>query len=322
MRIRVSKDWELPESAVSPERVYRTRSRRDFLRIAGVGMVGTLFGTRGLAAVVGLPDKRNPLYDGTGLKITPYDYVTGYNNFYEFGTDKGDPKVNANQGWKPEPGWTVEIAGLAGNPGKWDVEDLLGKLGGVEQRVYRHRCVEAWSMVVPWDGVPLAKLVAFAQPRSGAGYLKFTSFVDPAHAVGQSGGNLEYPYVEGLTLREATNELAFLATGVYGKPLPNQNGAPWRLVVPWKYGFKGIKSIVKIEFTKDAPVNTWQKMAPDEYGFYANVNPEVDHPRWSQASEQVIGAGFFGGRQPTLAFNGYGKQVAALYQGLDPTRLY
>ena len=199
--------------------------------------------------------------------MTPYNLITSYNNFYEFGTDKDDPKAYANKGWKPEPGWTVEIGGLAGNPGKWDVEDLVAKMGGIEQRVYRHRCVEAWSMVVPWDGFPLAKLVAFGQPKANANFLKFTSFLDPKHAVGQKDENLDYPYVEGLFIPEARNELAFIATGIYGKPLLNQNGAPLRLVVPWKYGFKGIKSIVRIEFTQAAPLNTWRKMAPSEYGF-------------------------------------------------------
>lgn len=322
MLIRSKKDWELPESAVTPEAIYRGRTRRDFLRTAGMGIVGAVLARKLLAATAGLPDQRNPAFDGSGLKITPYNLITSYNNFYEFGTDKDDPAEYANRGWTPEPGWTVELAGLAGNTGKWDVEDLIRKLGGVEQRVYRHRCVEAWSMVVPWDGIPLAKLVAFAQPKAGVRFLKFTSFLDPKHAPGQARKNLEYPYVEGLVLAEAMNELAMLATGIYGKPLPNQNGAPLRLVVPWKYGFKGIKSITRIEFTDQQPLNTWQKMSPDEYGFLANVNPNHDHPRWSQATEEVIGSGFFSKRQTTLMFNGYEKQVAAMYQGMDLDRYF
>jgi len=319
MRIHVPKEWELPESSVTPESTYAARDCRSFLKTAGLGVAGALWLNRkASAATTGLPPVDNPDFLAGALKVTPYDLATSYNNFYEFGTDKSDPKVNANDGWKPEPGWSVEIGGLVANPGKWDVEDLVKKMGGIEQRIYRHRCVEAWSMVIPWDGFPLARLVAFAQPKRETRYLKFTSFVDPKHASGQQQGNLDYPYVEGLVLPEALNPLAFVATGIYGKPLPNQNGAPLRLVTPWKYGFKGIKSIVKIEFTADMPVNTWRKMAGDEYGFFANVNPNVDHPRWSQASEKVIGGGgFFGLRQPTLMLNGYEKQVASIYQGMD-----
>ena len=323
MRIHIPKDWELPEFLATPEAEYRLRSRRSFLKTAGVGALGAfLLGRRGLAATAGFPAKQNPAYDGAGLKLTPYDLATSYNNFYEFGMDKGDPKDNANDGWKPEPGWTVEIGGLAGNPGKWDVEDLVGKMGGIEQRVYRHRCVEAWSMVIPWDGFPLASLVAFAAPKPAARFVKFTSFVDSKHAVGQRSESLNWPYVEALALPEAMNELAFIATGIYGKPLPNQNGAPLRLVTPWKYGFKGIKSIVRIEFLDKPVVNTWHQMAPDEYGFLANVNPKVDHPRWSQASESIIGSGFFSKRQPTLMFNGYEKQVGAMYQGVDLAKYF
>ena len=320
MNIRTPKEWELPESTVTDESIYRLRNRRDFIKTLGVGLAGAAIGTRGLlAATAGFPDKENPLYPASALKPTAYNFITSYNNFYEFGTDKGDPVVYANKGWKTDP-WTVEITGLVRAPAKFSVNDLVAKLGGIEQRVYRHRCVEAWSMVVPWDGFPLAKLVALADPKPEAKYLKFTSFLDPKNAVGQKDSHFGWPYVEGLRLDEATNELAFIATGIYGKAIPNQNGAPLRLVTPWKYGFKGIKSIVKIEFTDRAPYNTWQRLAPNEYGFYANVNPQVDHPRWSQSSERVIGAGIFGGRQPTLMFNGYEKQVAALYKGLDLTQ--
>jgi sulfoxide reductase catalytic subunit YedY len=316
MLIRSKKDWELPESAATAESAYRQHSRRDFLKTVGLGLAGAALGSQqALAATAGFPAKENPAFPATGLKVTPYEFITSYNNFYEFGTDKSDPKPNANRGWKTEP-WTVEISGLARKPGKFDVNELI-KTAGIEQRVYRHRCVEAWSMVVPWDGFPLAKLVALADPLPEAKFLKMTSFLDPKNAPGQSDGNLEYPYVEGLRLDEANHELAFIATGIYGKPIPNQNGAPLRLVTPWKYGFKGGKSLVKFELVAKQPRNTWNIMAPDEYGFYANVNPKVDHPRWSQASERVIGAGVFGGRQPTLLFNGYEKQVAPLYAGMD-----
>jgi sulfoxide reductase catalytic subunit YedY len=312
----------MPESAVTAEGVYRGRTRRDFLRLAGTGIAGSLAsGPLLRAATAGFPARDNPTFAGEGLKVTPFDLATSYNNFYEFGMDKGDPKENANDGWKPEP-WSVEIGAMAGNPGKWDVNDFVTKMGGIEQRVYRHRCVEAWSMVIPWDGFPLAKLVAFAQPKAGARFIQFTSFLDPKHAVGPRDSSFPWPYVEGLAMAEALNPLAFLATGIYGKPLPNQNGAPIRLVTPWKYGFKGIKSIVRIDFAVNPPLNTWRKLAPDEYGFLANVNPHHDHPRWSQASERVIGSGFFASRQKTLMFNGYEEQVAGMYKGVDLDKYY
>jgi sulfoxide reductase catalytic subunit YedY len=319
MHIRVPKDWALPESAVTPERDYELRPRREFIKTLGLGIAGaSLASTDLFSATAGFPTKLNP--DFSGLKPTDYEYITSYNNFYEFGTDKSDPKPNANKGWKTEP-WTVELAGLCRTHTKVDANELVEKVGGIEQRVYRFRCVEAWSMVIPWDGFPLAKLVALADPLPEAKFLKMTSFLDLKSAPGQREKNLDYPYVEGLRLDEATNELAFIATGIYGRPIPNQNGAPLRLVTPWKYGFKGVKSIVKFEFVAKQPVNTWNQMASDEYGFYANVNPMVDHPRWSQASERIIGGGFTA-RQKTLMFNGYEKQVAALYKGMNLTRNY
>jgi sulfoxide reductase catalytic subunit YedY len=322
MLIRSPKDWEISSSSVTPEPLYRLSHRRDFLKTIGLGLAGAAFlSTRSRAATAGFPAKENPDFPASALKPTAYEYITSYNNFYEFGTDKADPKVYANKGWKTDP-WTVEIAGLVNNPFKLEVNDLIPKVGGIEERVYRMRCVEAWSMVIPWDGFPLAKLVALANPKPEAKFVKFTSFKDPKSAVGQKDGNLDYPYIEGLRIDEANNELAFIATGIYGKPIPNQNGAPLRLVTPWKYGFKGIKSIVKIEFVASQPKNTWALMARDEYGFYGNVNPNVDHPRWSQASESVIGGGLLKSRQRTLMFNGYEKQVASLYKGLDLTRNY
>jgi sulfoxide reductase catalytic subunit YedY len=321
MLIRTPKTWELRESAATPEKLYRLSHRRDFLKT--LGLAGAAFAARDLlAATAGFPSKVNADFRDPALKPTSYDVITSYNNFYEFGLDKADPKPNSAN-WKTDP-WTVEIAGLCDAPQKIDVNDLVAKMGGAEQRVYRHRCVEAWSMVVPWDGFALAKLVALAAPKSEAKFVKFTSVNDPKNIPGQRERSLDWPYVEGLRLDEATNELAFIATGIYGKPIPNQNGAPLRLVTPWKYGFKGAKSIVKIEFVAKQPRNTWNVMAPDEYGFYANVNPNVDHPRWSQASERVIGGGggILGARQRTLLFNGYEKQVGALYKGLNLEKNY
>jgi len=310
--------WQLPDSAVTPEAVYLRR--REFLRIFGLGLTAsTLLPSFAQAASAGFPDSLNPNYKLDGVKLTPEDSVTGYNNFYEWGLDKGDPKDQANRGWKTEQ-WTIEVSGLCANPRKTDVNDLAGLLGPVERRNYRHRCVEAWSMVIPWDGFALAKLVDLFQPKPEAKYVKFTSFFDPTNCPAQRSREFPWPYTEGLTIEEARNELAFIATGLYGKPLRNQNGAPIRLVVPWKYGFKSAKSLVKIEFVADQPKTLWNEMAPNEYGFYANVNPNVDHPRWSQKSERVIGAGFFSGKQPTLMFNGYEKQVARLYAGMDLRR--
>jgi methionine sulfoxide reductase catalytic subunit len=315
MHIRKKYSWQLSDSAVTPESVYL--GRRHFLRTCGLGLVaGALLPRLARAATFGFPDSLNPAYKLSGIKPTSYDDITGYNNFYEWGLDKGDPKVNANRGWKTEP-WTIEIGGLCAKPGKYDVNDLAKTMGGIEQRNYRHRCVEAWSMVIPWDGFPLARLVAMAEPKPEAKYLQFTTFLDPKNCPGQRSYDFPWPYTEGLTIPEATNELAFLATGLYGKPLLNQNGAPIRLVVPWKYGFKGAKSLVRIDFVAEQPKTLWNEVAPNEYGFYANVNPEVDHPRWSQKTERIIGAGFFGGRQPTLKFNGYEKEVTGLYAGMD-----
>jgi methionine sulfoxide reductase catalytic subunit len=315
MQIHKARSWELPDSAVTPEADYLRR--REFLRAFGLSLAATAFLPPVVcAATAGFPNSLNSAFKLDGVKLTPYDLITSYNNFYEWGLAKEDPKELANKVWKTEP-WTIEIGGLCTKPGKYDVNDLVKIIGGVEQRNYRHRCVEAWSMVVPWDGFPLARLVALAEPKSEAKYLQFTTFFDPAVCPGQRSKSFPWPYTEGLTVAEASHELAFLATGIYGKPLLNQNGAPIRLVIPWKYGFKGAKSLVKIDFVANEPKTLWNQMAPNEYGFYANVNPEVDHPRWSQKTERVIGGGFFSGKQPTLKFNGYEKEVAALYTGMD-----
>ncbi|MBL9188284.1 MAG: protein-methionine-sulfoxide reductase catalytic subunit MsrP [Opitutaceae bacterium] len=320
MHLRFPKAWELPESAATPESAYR--NRRAILKTLGFGAAALALAPRGVrATTAGFPTRVNPDYRDPALTPTSYEHITSYINFYEFGTDKASPKINANKGWKTEP-WTVEIAGLINNPLKIDANDLVAKMGGAEQRVYRLRCVEAWSMVVPWDGFPLAKLIKLADPKPEAKFVTFSTF-NPVGAPGYAGPALDWPYLEGLRLDEAMHDLSFIATGIYGKPIPNQNGAPLRLVVPWKYGFKYGKSIVKIDFVAKQPVNTWQAMQAREYGFYANVNPNVDHPRWTQASERVIGAGGpFGTRQKTLMFNGYEAQVAALYKGMDLRKNY
>ncbi len=308
-----SRSWELPDSAVTSHADFL--QRREFLVRVGMGLAGTaLFPS--LAGAASFPSSPNSAYKLDGIALTKESDVTSYNNFYEWGLSKEEPATLANKGWKTRP-WNVEIGGLCDKPAKFAIDDLLAALGAVEQRNYRHRCVEAWSMVIPWDGYPLARLVELAAPKPEAKYIQFTSFLDPEHCPGQKNKSFNWPYTEGLTIAEARHELAFLATGLYGKNLRNQNGAPLRLVVPWKYGFKGAKSIVKIDFTTEQPNTLWNTMAPSEYGFYANVNPEVDHPRWSQGSERVIGGGFFSSKKPTLKFNGYEKEVASLYTGLD-----
>ncbi|EPG8626003.1 protein-methionine-sulfoxide reductase catalytic subunit MsrP [Escherichia coli] len=254
------------------------------------------------------------------LPLTPADKVSGYNNFYEFGLDKADPAANAGS-LKTDP-WTLKISGEVAKPLTLDHDDLTRRFP-LEERIYRMRCVEAWSMVVPWIGFPLHKLLALAEPTSNAKYVAFETIYASEQMPGQQdrfiGGGLKYPYVEGLRLDEAMHPLTLMTVGVYGKALPPQNGAPVRLIVPWKYGFKGIKSIVSIKLTRGRPPTTWNLAAPDEYGFYANVNPHVDHPRWSQATERFIGSGGILDvqRQPTLLFNGYAEQVASLYRGLD-----
>ena len=254
--------------------------------------------------------------------LTPEKVVTTYNNFYELGTGKGDPVKNADE-LKTDP-WSITVEGFCENTGTFNLEDILKKQQ-LEERIYRLRCVEAWSMVVPWVGFSLAEMLKQFKPTSKAKYVEFTTIYDPENLSGQRSAfsTIDWPYVEGLRMDEAMNELSFMATGLYGKHLPNQNGAPIRLVVPWKYGFKSIKSIVKIRFTDKEPATTWNMIAPHEYGFYANVNPTVDHPRWSQAREKRLPTSFFDPkRMPTLMFNGYQEQVAQLYKGMDLKRFY
>ena len=311
---------DLPSSELTPERVYF--DRRTFLTAAGVIGAG-LVGAKALRASVltaATPGQERPLGTPYGLQptdvATPEEDVTTYNNVYEFGTGKDDPAMNARE-FRARP-WTVKVEGLVAKPGSYQLEDFL-KPSRMEDRIYRMRCVEAWSMVIPWRGIPLADVLRRAQPTSKAKYVEFTTLMDPARMPGQRYPVLDWPYNEGLRLDEAMHPLTLLATGVYGKDLPNQNGAPLRLVVPWKYGFKGIKSIVRIRLTETMPATSWALANPSEYGFYANVNPRVDHPRWSQATERRIG-NFR--RIPTLPFNGYAEQVASMYSGMDLARNY
>jgi sulfoxide reductase catalytic subunit YedY len=253
--------------------------------------------------------------DELGNALTPYDSVTTYNNFYEFTLSKEGVALAA-QDFQTTP-WQVEVGGLVRQPRTFDLDDIAQF--GEEERIYRMRCVEAWSMVIPWQGFPLRKLLEAVEPTSEAQFVRFETLLDKERMPGQRGGSLPWPYVEGLRLDEAMHDLTLMATGLYGKPMPPQNGAPLRLVVPWKYGFKSIKSIVRIDLVAEMPPTTWAVLAPHEYGFYANVNPEVPHPRWSQASERVIGTGR---RKKTLLFNGYGEEVAHMYEGLDLTVNY
>ena len=314
----IKKPADIPSSEITPESVYL--NRREF--IAGLALAGAVGGSimgapRWAAAQPPEDQPAHPQKDWSKVrseldeKLNPYEDVTTYNNFYEFGTGKSDPAKNAHT-LRPRP-WTIEVEGLCANPGTLGLEDFI-KPGKMEDRVYRLRCVEAWSIVVPWHGFSLKDVIDRAEPLGSAGYVEFTTLYDLEQMPMQRSSVLEWPYVEALRLDEASHPLTMLVTGVYGRELPNQNGAPLRLVIPWKYGFKGIKSIVKMRFTETQPMNTWQQATPWEYGFYANVNPEVDHPRWSQARERRLGE--FRKRR-TLMFNGYGEQVASLYSGMD-----
>ncbi len=306
-----------PPSEITPEHVYL--SRRDWLKAVGIA-VGTAAlaacAPRALKPVSTAPAEPVP-HDELGDPATPYDIVTSYNNYYEFSTDKRAVADRA-QGFPTDP-WTIEITGLVHEPLTLGLEDLLKRFPQ-EERIYRLRCVEGWSAVIPWQGVPLATLLKAAQPKAEARFVRFVAVYDPEHMPGQRNyQTFPWPYTEGLRLDEAMHDLTFMATGLYGKPLPVQNGAPLRLVVPWKYGFKSIKAVVRIELVAEQPATLWNTVAPNEYGFYANVNPQVDHPRWSQATERRLGEP---GRRPTLMFNGYEEQVAALYAGMDLEKHY
>jgi sulfoxide reductase catalytic subunit YedY len=305
---------EIAPSEITPPDIYRDRRR--FMQGMGALAAGAALGTASDAGagvkLAGVRDSVHTLDE----KRTPYKDVTTYNNFYEFGTGKDDPADRAGS-LNPRP-WTVAIEGEVRRPQTWDIDALL-KLVPLEERVYRMRCVEGWSMVIPWVGFPLNELIRRAQPTGNAKYVEFVSLHDPKQMPGQRSRVLGWPYVEGLRLDEAMHPLTLLAVGLYGEVLPNQNGAPIRLVVPWKYGFKSAKSIVRIRFVEKQPVSSWMAAIPGEYGFYSNVNPQVDHPRWSQAKERRIGEFL---KRDTLMFNGYGEQVASLYRGMDLKRFF
>lgn len=316
----IRKPSGIPSSEITSQSDYM--NRRKFMTgaaVAGAAMIGgkallqlaspgvTVHATTKLPTV---PSK----YSTTGVTPTSFQDITTYNNFYEFGTDKSDPARNA---WrlKTSP-WSVKVDGLVKTPKVFDIDQLM-KIAPLEDRVYRHRCVEAWSMVIPWVGYSLSEFIKQCQPLGSARYIQFLSLDDPKEEPWIRSVDLHWPYSEGLRMDEAMNPLTLFTFGLYGQTLPNQDGAPVRVVLPWKYGFKSAKSIVEVRFVKDQPRTTWNESAPNEYGFYSNVNPNVDHPRWSQKYERVIGAPFWKARQPTLMFNGYGDQVASLYQGMD-----
>ncbi len=338
----IKKPSDILPSEITPEAIYH--ARRDFMRgalgvsamgVAAVGIGGVISPSLMAAPThVDAADVKGPQWLKQQIatakanaqliteSLTPYEHVTGYNNFYEYGYDKTDPAAKAHV-LQPHP-WTVEIAGEVNKPGQYTLEDVL-KSVDLEERVYRLRCVEAWSMVIPWIGFSLADLIKRVEPNSKAKYVAFTTLERPEEMPGQKSAfsTIEWPYREGLRIDEAMNPLTLMAVGLYGKILPNQNGAPLRLVVPWKYGFKSIKSIVKIEFVEKQPKTTWNMIAPNEYGFYANVNPEVDHPRWSQAQERRLPSGLFKPNLiPTQLFNGYAEQVASMYKELDLKKFY
>jgi sulfoxide reductase catalytic subunit YedY len=338
MLIKSKRPHQLGENDTTPEAVYR--ERRQVLRALGLGGAALSAASLSLPAGAGIldslfgsdeqaPDRRKPLaaeqveaYGADG-EITPQAKATQYNNFYEFGSDKADPARNSSD-FTVEP-WTLQIGGEVENPTTIDVWELIHS-AQLEERIYRLRCVEAWSMVIPWIGLELNKLLKPAKPTSRARYVAFQTLYDPEQMPGQrsrfTGGGISFPYREGLRMDEAMHPLTLMVVGMYGKTLPPQNGAPLRLMSPWKYGFKGIKSIVRIDLVEDMPPTTWNQMAPNEYGFYANVNPAVDHPRWSQATERFIGESRLGERQKTLLFNGYADEVAQLYSGMNLRKWY
>jgi sulfoxide reductase catalytic subunit YedY len=315
--------WSAPRDIAPSEITPRTvwMRRRELLRAAAAAGLA-IAAPRGSAqpeAARKLTAKPGPY--STMEKPTPYKLLTEYVNFYEFGTEKHDPPKYAPKLLRTRP-WTVAVEGAVRKPRTFDIEDLL-KLAPLEERVYRLRCVEAWSAVVPWVGYPLAELIKRVEPTGSAKFVEFTTLADPRQMPGLNSPVLDWPYTEGLRLDEAMHPLTLLTFGLYGEVLPNQNGAPVRIVVPWKYGFKSAKSIVRIRFVERQPLNSWQKAAPHEYGFYSNVNPQRDHPRWSQATERRLGEdGLFTRRRPTLMFNGYAEQVAGLYAGMDLQKFY
>ena len=320
MHVIHRRGWEIPERLATPEHVFL--DRRAFITATGAAALSLSPGMALAQRAADLPDPTKDLYPAKRNEtyvldrpVTEEDKNLTYNNYYEFGSSKTISK--AAQALKLRP-WTVKLDGMVEKEQEIGIDDLIRKIG-IEERLYRHRCVEAWSMAIPWSGFAFAKLVALAKPLSSAKYVRMETFLDKSVASGQRQTWYPWPYVEGLTIEEATNELAFLVTGAYGKPVAKQMGAPLRLAVPWKYGFKSIKSIVRFSFTDKRPKSFWEELQVSEYGFWANVNPEVAHARWSQASEEVLGAGE---RKPTLLFNGYGEHVAHLYKGLESERLW
>ena len=297
-------------SEITPENIYK--NRRNFIKKFGLA-AGSVFLSQNFNV------SANALSNQEDLKLTEYRYITTYNNYYEFGTGKSDP-VERSQEFKTKP-WNVIIDGEVENPISLSMEEIITMFPS-EERIYKLRCVEGWSMIVPWLGFPLNKLLKKVSPTSKGKFVKFTSVLDPEQMIGQKFPILDWPYKEGLRIDEAMHDLTILVTGLYGKQLPNQNGAPLRLIVPWKYGFKSAKAIVNIKLVEKMPVSSWMKASPREYGFYSNVNPNVDHPRWSQATERVIGEGIISPRIPTTMFNGYEDEVANLYSGMDLKKNY
>jgi sulfoxide reductase catalytic subunit YedY len=320
MHVIRRRGWEIPERLATPEELFF--NRRAFLAATGAAAISLSPELAFAQRIADLPDPTADLYPAKRNEkyvldrpLTDEKVNGNYNNFYEFGSSKTITK--AAQALKLRP-WTISIDGMVEKPMEVGIDDLVRKFP-IEERLYRHRCVEAWSMTVPWSGFPLAKLVEMAKPLSSAKYIRMETFLDKSLAPGQRQTWFPWPYVEGLTMAEATNELTFLVTGAYGKPIAKQHGAPIRLAVPWKYGFKHIKSIKRVTFTDKRPKGYWEELQASEYGFWANVNPEIAHPRWSQATEELIG---FNERRPTLLFNGYGEYVADLYKGLEGERLW
>ncbi len=317
MLIKTKKDWDIPENQTTEEWAYL--NRRQLLKIGGAtALMSAFFNDWSWAK--SLEFKKNSLYkvDDKDRELTNENFATGYNNFYEFSLDKDEVK-NKVEKWNVSNPWKIEISGLKDKTKIFDVDELVKFSGsGLEERIYRFRCVEAWSMVIPWVGFPLSSLIKKLNVDSKAKFVKFQTFSDPKIGTNMSKlPNYPWPYTESLTMEEAMHPLTMIATGMYGKDLPKQNGAPLRLVVPWKYGFKNIKSISKISFVEKQPVGLWEELASSEYGFYANVNPKKSHPRWTQENERVINGSIFPKRIPTLMYNGYEKEVASLYTGLD-----
>jgi sulfoxide reductase catalytic subunit YedY len=323
MHVIRRRGWELPEREATPEHLFF--DRRAFLIAAGAASAASMALSPAAAMaqrVADLPDPTQDLYPAKRNEkykldrpITDESINTTYNNFYEFGSSKSI--MRAAQALKLRP-WTVKIDGMVDKPQEVGIDDLIRKMP-LEERLYRHRCVEAWGMAIPWTGLPLAKLVEFAKPSGSPKYVRMETFLDRSMGIGQRASFYPWPYVEGVTMAEAMNDLAFVVTGAYGKPVSKSQGAPLRLALPWKYGFKSIKSIVRVTFTDQRPKTFWEALQASEYGFWANINPQVPHPRWSQATEEVIGTG---GRRPTLLFNGYGEFVADLYKDLKGERLW